>query len=64
MLREAPLCSSSRPQTFRRKFLDVGGKVVKTGRRVYLDVSQAAYDRLSLEDIRERVNSPPDWALN
>ncbi len=51
-----PECS---PDTFRRRFLDVAGKVVDSGREVILRINEAVHDQLSLDDIRERVNSPP-----
>lgn len=51
------------PNTFRRQFLDVAGKVVDTGREVILKVTEAVFDRLKLDEIWERVNSPPVASL-
>lgn len=47
------------PETFRRKLLDVAGKVVETSNYIYLKVTEAIYDRLKLDEIWAQANSPP-----
>jgi len=56
-----PVCY---PSTFKRKFIDVAGKVVRTGGEVILKVTQPIWERLHVPDIWERVNSPPVIALS
>jgi len=47
------------PSTFKRKFIDVAGKVVATGREIVLKVTRAVWERLNIPEVWERVNSPP-----
>ena len=57
------ICPDVYPATFRRMFLDIAGKIVATGRRVILKVPRAVWERLDLQKIWERANSPPVAAL-
>ena len=59
ILPEGVLSAECMPSTFRRKLIDVAGKVVKTGRCVYLKVTEQVYDRFHLDEIWTQVNSPP-----
>ena len=45
--------------TFRRRFLDVAGKIVKHEGRVVLKVTKATLDRLKLDQLWLRCSSPP-----
>jgi len=51
------------PATFRRMFLDIAGKIVTTSHRVILKVTYAVWDRLNLQEIWGRANSPPVTSL-
>lgn len=51
------------PTTFRRRVIDVAGKVVRTGRRVILKVARAAWDRLNIPLLWRRAHAPPAVAL-
>lgn len=51
------------PTTFRRKVIDVAGKVVRTGRRVLLKVARGAWEHLDFSLLWKRANSPPEVAL-
>ncbi len=55
--------SNCYPETFRRSFLDVAGKIVSTSRKVILKITESVMDRLQLDEIWERVNSPPVISL-
>jgi hypothetical protein len=48
--------------TFRRHCLDVAGKVVRTGRQIVLQVTQATWDFLSLDILWERCVSADSFA--
>ena len=56
-----PVCY---PSTFKRRFIDVAGKVVSTGREMVLKVTRAVWDRLNVPEVWERVNSPPVVSLS
>jgi len=56
----SPVCY---PDTFKRKFIDLAGKVVSTGRKLILKVTQPVWDRLKVPEIWKRVNSPPSIRL-
>ncbi len=45
--------------TFRRRFLDVAGKIVNHAGRIVLKVTQATLDRLKLDELWLRCSSPP-----
>ena len=45
--------------TLRRRFIDVAGKIVTHAGRTVLKVTQAAMDRLHLDDLWLRCSSPP-----
>ena len=49
----------SYPTTFRRILIDFAGKLIHTGRRIILKVSQYIYERLNIPLLWERCNSPP-----
>lgn len=50
------------PNTFRRKLIDVAVKVVSTGRRFILKVTQSVHEQLQLATLWERINAPqPIW---
>jgi hypothetical protein len=51
-----PVCY---PSTFKRKFIDVAGKVVRTSGYTVLKVTKAVWNRLHVPEIWQRVNSPP-----
>jgi len=51
------------PSTFKRKFIDVAGKVVSTGREMVLKVTRAVWKRLNVPGLWKRVNSPPAPSL-
>ena len=48
----------SYPTTFRRMLIDFAGKLIYTGRRIILKVSQYVYKRLNIPLIWERCNNP------
>ena len=52
------------PSTFKRKFIDVAGKVISTGRELILKVTQPVWNRLRIPEIWKRVNSPPGVSLS
>jgi hypothetical protein len=52
----SPVCY---PSTFKRKFIDVAGKVVSTGRETILKVTRSVWKRLNVPEVWELVNSPP-----
>jgi len=52
------------PSTFRRRFIDVAGKVVRTSGYLILKVTKAVWNRLHVPDIWKRVNSPPVITLS
>lgn len=56
-----PVCY---PSTFKRRFIDVAGKVVSSSGYLTLKVTKAIWDRLHVPEIWERVNSPPVIALS
>ncbi|MFB6215235.1 MAG: hypothetical protein ABEI54_05115, partial [Candidatus Bipolaricaulia bacterium] len=56
-----PVCY---PSTFKRKFIDVAGKVVRTSGYTVLKVTKAVWNRLHVPEIWERVNSPPVITLS
>ena len=56
-----PVCY---PSTFKRKFIDVAGKVVSSSGYLTLKVTKAVWDRLHVPKIWERVNSPPPVRLS
>jgi hypothetical protein len=45
--------------TFRRRFLDVAGKIVHHAGRVVLKVTRATLDALKLDELWQRCSSPP-----
>jgi hypothetical protein len=45
--------------TFRRRFLDVAGKIVSHGGKIVLKVTNAAFQRLKLDELWLRCSSPP-----
>ena len=47
------------PTTFRRTFLDIAGKIVATSHQVILKVTRVVWERLNLQKIWGRANSPP-----
>ena len=47
------------PTTFRRRFLDVAGKIVRHAGRIVLKVTRAAMDGLKLAEVWQRCLSPP-----
>ena len=47
------------PSTFRRRVIDVAGKVVRTGRRVILKVARAAWKRLDMARLWRRATATP-----
>jgi hypothetical protein len=47
------------PTTFRRRVIDVAGKIVRTGRRVILKVARAACRRLDMARLWRRAAAPP-----
>lgn len=49
----------SYPTTFRRMLIDFAGKLIHTGRRIILKVSQYIYERLNIPLLWERCNNPP-----
>ena len=49
----------SYPTTFRRILIDFAGKIIHTGRRIILKVSQYVYERLNIPLLWERCNNPP-----
>ena len=51
-----PVCD---PSTFKRRFIDVAGKVVRTSGYLTLKVTRAVWNRLHVPEIWKRVNSPP-----
>ena len=51
------------PTTFRRMFLDIAGKIVSTSHQVILKVTRAVWERLNLQKVWGRANSPPVAAL-
>lgn len=51
------------PTTFRRMFLDIAGKIVSTSHQVILKVTRAVWERLNLQKIWGRANSPPVTVL-
>lgn len=53
------LSANCYPSTFRRRFLDVAGKVVSHSREMFLRVTEDVMDRLRMKEIFERANSPP-----
>jgi len=56
-----PVCY---PSTFKRRFIDVAGKVVSSSGYLTLKVTRAVWNRLHVPKIWERVNSPPVIALS
>jgi len=48
------------PSTFKRKFIDVAGKVVSTGRRLILKFTRPVWERLKVEKVWKRANSFPN----
>jgi hypothetical protein len=56
-----PVCY---PATFKRKFIDVAGKVVRTSGYTALKVTKTIWNRLHVPEVWERVNSPPVIALS
>jgi len=55
-----PVCY---PHTFKRRFIDVAGKVVKTSGYLVLKMTKAVWDRLNVPEVWKRVNSPPAISL-
>jgi hypothetical protein len=47
----------SYPTTVRRKLIDFAGKLIHTGRRIILKVSQYIYERLNISLLWERCNN-------
>jgi len=45
--------------TFRRRFLDVAGKIVRHAGRVVLKVTRATLEALKLDELWQRCSSPP-----
>jgi len=58
-LPEEVLTERCMPDTFRRKLMDGAGTVVETGQYIYLNVTEAVYDRLKLDEIWSTPNAPP-----
>jgi len=56
-----PVCY---PSTFKRRFIDIAGKVVSSSGYLVLKVTKAVWDRLHVPEVWERVNSPPVIALS
>lgn len=54
---------SSRPNTFRRTFIDIAGKIVRHGRRCILKITKEVKERLSLERIWDLCNKLPEVLL-
>jgi hypothetical protein len=54
------LALSSQPNTFRRTFIDIAGKIVCHGRKCILKVTREVRERLSLERIWEFCNRVPE----
>lgn len=50
--------ANSYPQTVRRIFIDIAGKIVKTGRKIILKFSKAVLERLLLKNIWEYCQKP------
>ena len=48
--------------TFRRRFLDLAGKIVNHAGRIVMKVTQATMDRLNLDELWLRCSSPPRLA--
>jgi hypothetical protein len=51
------------PTTFRRKLIDVAGKMVRHGGQIILKVTEAVWDRLQMPLLWRRANAPPAVAL-
>jgi hypothetical protein len=51
---------SAQPNTFRRTFIDIAGKIVRHGRKCILKVTKEVRERLSLERIWELCNRVPE----
>lgn len=49
----------SYPTTVRRILIDFAGRLIHTGRRIILKVSQYIYERLNISLLWERCNNPP-----
>ncbi|MGC8691343.1 MAG: hypothetical protein ACP5SP_07920 [Caldisericum sp.] len=47
----------SYPTTVRRILIDLAGKIIHTGRRIILKVSQYIYERLNISLLWERCNN-------
>ena len=47
------------PTTFRRRFVDIAGKIVSHSGQIVLKVTQATMRRLKLDDLWLRASSPP-----
>jgi len=56
----APQCY---PSTFRRKMIDIGAKIIRTSGMIIMKVNRALFNRLNLDVIWTRCNSPPVFAF-
>lgn len=53
---------SSYPTRLRRSVLDIAGKIVRTGGKTILKVTEATWQRLRLQQLWERSGDPPRFA--
>ena len=50
---------SSYASTFRRKLIDIAGKIIKTGGIIILKVLRSVYNRINIQELWALANSPP-----
>lgn len=50
--------------TFRRHVVDIAGKIVRSGRRIVLKITRAAYETLRFDLLWERSGTPPPIPLH
>lgn len=63
VISEEVMSTDCYPSTFRRRFLDVAGKVVSHSRELFMKVTEDVMSRLGMKEVFERANSPPAPAL-
>jgi hypothetical protein len=50
---------SSYASTFRRKIIDIAGKIIKTGGIITLKILRSVYNRIKIQELWALANSPP-----
>jgi len=46
-------------ETFRRRIIDIGAKIVKSGREVIVKIHEAIYKQLRIKDLWMKSNTAP-----